>query len=88
MYKKKKRSWVKHLDFILLDMLAAELALFVGVFIKFEGAVIFVSRFDHYPLYEDMAMLLPFIDLAGVLFTETYTGILRRTKYQEAISTI
>lgn len=88
MYKKKKRSWVKHLDFILLDMLAAEIALFVGVFVKFDGAIIFVSRFDHYPLYEDMAMLLPFIDLAGVLFTETYTGILRRTKYQEAISTI
>ena len=88
MYKKKKRSWVKHLDFILIDMLAAEIALFLGVLIKFQGAVIFISRFDHYPLYEDMALLLPFMDLAGVLLTETYTGILRRTKYQEAIATI
>ncbi len=84
MYKKKKRSWVKHLDFILLDMLAAELALFVGVFIKFEGAIIFLSRFEHYTMYQDLALILPFLDLTGVLFTETYTGILRRTKYQEA----
>ncbi len=80
MYKKKKRSWVKHLDFILLDMLAAELALFVGVFIKFEGAIIFLSRFEHYTMYQNLAMILPFLDLTGVLFTETYTWILRRTK--------
>ena len=88
MYKKKKRSWVKHLDFILLDMLAAELALFVGVFIKFSGAVIFISRFEHYPLYRNLAMILPFLDLTGVLFTETYTGILRRNKYQEIGATV
>ena len=88
MYKKKKRSWVKHLDFILLDVLAAEIALYVGVFIRYSGAIIFVSRFEHYNMYQNLAMILPFLDLAGVLLTETYTGILRRTKYQEATATI
>lgn len=87
MYKKKKRSWVKHLDFILLDMLAAELALFVGVLLRYEGAIIFVSRFEHYTFYQNLALILPFIDLTCVLFTETYTGILRRTKYQEIMAT-
>ena len=27
MYKKKEQSWLKHLDFILLDVLSAQLAL-------------------------------------------------------------
>ncbi len=88
MYKKKKRSWVKHLDFILIDMLAAELALFVGVFIRYDGAILFFSRFENYPLYRNLGMILPLIDLTCVLFTETYTGILRRTKYQELMATI
>ncbi|MCR4694717.1 MAG: sugar transferase [Pseudobutyrivibrio sp.] len=88
MYKKKKRSWVKHLDFIVMDMVAAELALFIGVAMKFSGSIIFLDRYEYYYLYENLAMILPFIDLTGVLFTETYTGILRRTKYQEITSTI
>ena len=88
MYKKKKRSWVKHLDFIILDMLAAELAIFVGVYLKFDGSIIFLDKYEWYNLYQGMAKIMPFIDLTGVLFTETYTGILRRTKYQEMTSTI
>ena len=78
MYRKKKRSWVKHLDFIILDMLAAELALFIGVSMRFQGSIIFFDRFEWYNLYQNMAKVLPFIDLTGVLFTETYTGILRQ----------
>lgn len=88
MYKKKKRSWAKHLDFILIDMLAAELALFIAVAIKFEGAILFLDRHEYYTLYQNLAFILPFLDLTGVLFTETYTGILRRTKYQEITATI
>ncbi|WP_028234673.1 sugar transferase [Pseudobutyrivibrio sp. MD2005] len=88
MYRKKKRSWVKHLDFIILDMLAAELALFIGVSMRFQGSIIFFDRFEWYNLYQNMAKVLPFIDLTGVLFTETYTGILRRTKYQEITSAV
>ncbi len=88
MYKKKKRSWVKHLDFILLDLLACEIALFIGVFVRYEGAIIFLGRFENYLLYQNMAMMLPLIDLVCVLFTETYTGILRRTKYQELTAAV
>lgn len=88
MYKKKKRSWVKHLDFIILDLLAAELALYLGVMIKFNGSIIFLDKFEWFNLYQNLVKILPFIDLAGVFFTETYKGILRRTKYEELISTI
>ncbi len=76
------------MDFMLLDMLAAELALFLAVLIKFDGAILFYDRFEHYMLYQNLAFFLPFIDLAGVLFTETYTGILRRTKYQEITASL
>ena len=60
MYKKKKRSWVKHLDFIILDMLAAELAIFVGVYLKFDGSIIFLDKYEWYNLYQGMAKIMPF----------------------------
>ncbi|MCF0185440.1 MAG: sugar transferase [Bacteroidaceae bacterium] len=88
MYKKKKRSWAKHLDFTILDILAAELALFIAIFIKFDGAVMFFDRYEFYVLYEHLAGTIIFIDLLGVFFTESYAGILRRTKYEELTACI
>ena len=88
MYRRKKRSWAKHLDFTIIDLIACELALFLAIMIKFKGAVMFVDRYEYYILYERLAGMVIFIDLVGVFFTESYNGILRRTKYEELISCI
>ena len=107
MYKKKKRSWVKHLDFIILDIIAAELAMFLSVYLWY-GLIIFfeqtmsgqhgrligsISPFGEAQNYNmdimhGLVCFLPVIGLIGLLFTDNYTGILRRTKYQEIIATI
>ena len=86
MYKKRVRSWAKHLDFILLDILAIEIALFVAYGVKF-GAVLFFSTAKHYFLYETLVKVIPIVDLIIVFFTEPYDGILRRNKYQELTKT-
>lgn len=89
MYRKKKSSWVKHLDFTILDLIAAELALFLAVAWKFEGKILFLNEnFQNYDLYENLAVALVLVDLVAVFFTEAYSNILRRTKYQEATATL
>jgi len=90
LYRKKKRSWAKHLDFIVLDILAAYVAYFIAFFVRFDGAILFFVEdgIDFIPYYENLAGMLVFMDLVVVLFTESYTGILRRTKYQEIASTL
>ena len=34
MYKRQKKSWVKHLDFLLIDILCLEVTFFISFFIK------------------------------------------------------
>ncbi len=104
MYKKKKRSWTKHLDFIVLDIIAAEIAIFVAVLFWFD-IIMFLHTQIHLNIglleehrdgiqaylpkvYEGMATIIPVVDLISVLFTEPYRGILRRTKYQEITSVV
>lgn len=87
MYKKKISGWAKHLDFILLDIVAIELALFVAYGIKF-GSVLFFSTAKHFFLYETLTKVIPIVDLIIVFFVEPYTGIMRRNKYQELTKTI
>lgn len=80
---KERHKWHKHIDFIVLDLLAAELALFCAVMIRFDGAILFYDRFEYYTLYQHLAFLLIFIDFACTLVTDTYHQILRRDAFQE-----
>lgn len=87
MYRKGKRSWVKHLDFIVLDILCQQLALVIAYYWRFREWLIFG---DFWPdnRYRDLAVYILLIDIFVVFFTESYTGILRRNKYQEFRQTI
>ncbi|MBQ9392350.1 MAG: sugar transferase [Lachnospiraceae bacterium] len=87
MYSKRKRSWVKHLDFTLLDILCMMLALSIAYVWRFEW------NFDldtnvNVDLYVRMAIMLVLIDIFVIFFVESYSGILRRNKYQELRATI
>ena len=78
MYREEKKSWLKHLDFTLLDILALELALLLSYAWRFDGGWLFFNDY-----YERIPLLLLLIDIFVVFFMEAYTGILRRNKYQE-----
>ncbi len=83
MYRKEKRSWAKHLDFIIADMLCM-----IGSYVY---AYWLRIGFDNPYVVEEyirMAILLVLIDVFVVFFFEPYTGILRRNKYQELRATI
>lgn len=89
MYRRKKSSWVKHLDFTIIDLLMMELAIFVAYALRFDGSILFLSNTGDNPeMYQEMAVFMIFVNLVVVFISDAYSGILRRTRYQELRSTI
>lgn len=81
MYKKQKKSWVKHLDFLLVDIFCLEIAFLMSFWIKFGERAVRSSVINEY--YIRLAIVLLLMDFCIVFLFEAYTGILRRNKVQE-----
>ena len=62
MYSKKKRSWVKHLDFTLVDILCMMLALLIAYVWRFEWNLDLDTNVN-VDLYIRMAIMLILIDI-------------------------
>lgn len=80
MYKKQKKSWVKHLDFLILDIICLEVAFYVSCLIRL-GNLRRMPYVREY--YNRLAVILLLMDICIVFLFEAYTGILRRNKVQE-----
>ncbi len=80
MYKRQKKSWVKHLDFLILDLLCLETALYTSCLIRLGNIRRLPLLMDY---YNRLAVVLLLVDICVVFFFEAYTGILRRNKIQE-----
>lgn len=78
MYKKERRSWMKHLDFTLLDILLVQIAFLVSYAIRFELGWAYGEE-----LYRHLAIVTMLIQVCIIFFTEPYKSILRRDKVQE-----
>lgn len=78
MYKKEKKSWAKHIDFTLLDIVCLQLAFVLSYFFRLGISLPYAND-----PYERLAIVLILIDICVVFFAEAYKGILRRNKYQE-----
>lgn len=78
MYKKERKSWAKHLDFILLDILCLQLAFMISYFIRLGISLPYWNE-----PYQRLAIILVLLDICVAFFTEAYKGILRRNKFQE-----
>lgn len=83
MYSEGKRSWVKHLDFTIIDLVCLELSLIFSYFWRFQGGWLFDAD-----IYERLSVIVLLIDIVVVFFVEPYKGILRRNKYQEFRATL
>lgn len=80
MYEKQKKSWVKHLDFLILDLLCLEVTFYLSCLIRL-GNLHNEPAMSEY--YNRLAILLLLLDGCIVFLTEAYTGILRRNRFQE-----
>lgn len=63
MYRKNTNRWLKHIDFIILDMICLQIAFIMAYFIK-NGNIHLYNDF----LYRNMAIILELADLMVLLF--------------------
>ena len=78
MHKKETRGWLKHIDFILLDIVMLQICFVLSYWIWMGVENPYV-----YYLYRYQAMLLMFCQLLVVLFTDSYKNIIRRSAVEE-----
>lgn len=83
MYRKYANGWLKHIDFIILDMICLQIAFVMAYFIK-NGNIHLCNNF----LYRNMAIILEVADLMVLLIFGTLKGVLKRGHYQEFVKTL
>ena len=83
MYRKNGKGWLKHWDFILIDIICIEVAFFASFVIRhIYGDVV------NPDLYMQSGVLLLVFDLIAMLVNNSYSGIIQRTKWPELLVTI
>lgn len=83
MYRKNSSGWFKHIDFIILDLLCAQLAFYMSYVLR-------QGDWDPYvfPLYRNMAIFVELGDLLIIFIFEFYKGVLKRGYYKEFAASI
>ena len=80
MYKKEKTGWLKHLDFMVLDLVVFQIC-YVASYWILRG----ISNPYRIVLYRYQGIVYLFCQLIVVLFSESYKNILRRNNWTELI---
>ncbi|MDO5361812.1 MAG: sugar transferase [Eubacteriales bacterium] len=78
MYKKNSSGWVKHVDFIILDLVCIQLAFYLSYVFRQGDWNPYVV-----PLYRNMAIFIVLADLIIIFIFEIYKSVLRRGYYKE-----
>lgn len=78
MYQAPLKGWLKHWDFMCLDLLFLQVS-YILAYIFSNG----LSNPYKITTYLNMALVLCLVDLCTVLFAESYSGIMRRGYFQE-----
>lgn len=82
MYKKKTQGWMKHLDFIMIDLVCLHVSFVLAYYIR-HGTL----NLYFFPLYRNMAAVLLLIDVIIILFFEPLKNVLKRSLYRELEAT-
>ena len=83
MYNKRPKGWLKHLDFLILDILVLELSYLIAYWIRQQNWKLFQLEY-----YRNGALVLFGIQLFLAIATETYKNILKRSPVREFYLTI
>ncbi len=78
MYRKNANSWLKHWDFILLDLIALQIAYIFSCVIRNGWAEPFQSK-----IYLTIDIVICFADICALYFLESHHGIMRRGYFLE-----
>ena len=83
MYRKDSEKWLKHLDFIILDMICLQMAFVLAYVIRRRGLNIYGDV-----LYRNMAIFLGFADLVVIFIAGIMKSVLKRGHYKEFVTTL
>lgn len=83
MYKKKAQGWIKHLDFMVLDLICLQISFLAAYFLR-HGIV---NPYDE-TLYRNMAIVMSLMDILVVIFFESLKNVLKRGYYKEFVMTV
>ena len=83
MYKRKPEGWLKHFDFIVLDLVCLHAAFVLAY-------LIWNNSWNPYAidLYRAMGLFLSLADIAVMFFCETLKNVLKRGYYKEFLATL
>ena len=75
----KSNQWVKHIDFVIIDLLCMEISLLIANLLRFG-----VRFFEDYSRdYGHLALMMAVLMICYIFFAEPYSGILRRGYLRE-----
>ena len=83
MYKKKTSGWSQHMDFMALDVLCLEVALFWGYFLRGFNVDFIISKRSL-----TLAIMLGMINIVIMVFSDAYHSVIRRGLFQELLLTL
>lgn len=83
MYRKDSEGWIKHIDFIILDMLCLQLAYVLAYWISGYGINPYGTL-----IYRNMAVLLEIADLVVIFCYSTMKNVLKKGAYRNFTVTL
>ncbi len=78
MYRRDTKGWLKHFDFMVLDLLVLQLAFVLSYALHHDWKNPYAE-----PLYANMSIFLMLCDLLVIFFTEPFRNVLKRGYYRE-----
>ena len=79
MYQRDAKSWLKHFDFMVLDLIVLQVSFVLSYWLR-HGSLDLYQR----PVYAMMSVFLILCDLVIIFYTEPFRNILKRGYYREA----
>ena len=83
MYRRNSKSWLKHWDFILIDIVCLETAFLGAYFLRHAS-----GEMLNIQMYFKLGILLVVFDLLSMLINSSYKGIVQRMKWPELLAVI
>lgn len=80
MYKKKSDGWLKHYDFILLDMICLQIALWLAYVLRHGN----INPYSDI-LYLNMGIYIELADISVIFFCGAFKNVLKRGYYREFV---
>jgi len=83
MYQKTSKGWIKHYDFVLLDLICLHVAFLIAYFVRHGNFNLYVNH-----IYKNMAVFMVLTDVVVMFFFDSFNNVIKRGYYREFVCTV